>query len=570
MAMLTERHIARLSLISALLIVTLLVVSMGYISISRYHKEFEIRSSIFEEDYFNLTKEKIKASVEIQVYQVESKNARTADEIRQALVRNVTNIYNKIGKDRDLKKLSSVTLRRYLDFYFILDTKGTLIINSEPEGLKQGKNYFSVKNSRGENFVKKIIEIANKEGFGFYQYYWKKPSRNDDYPRLVYIKKLMHSDWILVGGVYSDEIDDGIKDKMLERMNSISGLFENDTYLFVYEMKKSKEGRDYFEILVHPDENLIGKKFSVETVTQEEKNLLEKLTSDLKKHTDGMFVKHSDFRPNTKKLSAKISFFKLYPRWNWIFGRGFYVEDLEKIISNQKLKFQKDIAKDIRSFVILSFVFMALSVIVSIIFSRAIHKIIIDYKDKVTRQNSELRKRERELIKLNKILDETGRRDPLTNLSNRRDMDERLRHYQALFQRTKRSFSIIMADIDYFKSINDAYGHDMGDFILVWISQFLKENVRAQDVVSRWGGEEFLLLLAETELEGALTLAEKIREKIAKTPIIRKDTRLNVTLTLGVSVYDKTADVDEVIKRADDALYRGKKNGRNQVVSEAS
>jgi diguanylate cyclase (GGDEF)-like protein len=559
---------------------------MGYISVSKYYKEFEIRTKIFRQDYFKLTKEKIKASVEIQIYQVESKNLRVASQVKEDLISNVENIYgqlekiHKSGKNKIKKtgiKISALyrsLLQRphgYCDFHFVIDTKGKVIFNSASDGLLKGESYFYLKNSKGESFIKNIIGIANKTQSGFYQYRWKIASdvEKDIYPRLVYIKKFKPLNWIIVDGVYLDNIDLEVKNKVLERMNSIAGLFENDTYLFVYELLRTKEGRDYFKILVHHDEDLIDRTFSVETAAGENKEFITRLLSGLKEK-NGIFLQHTDVRPETGKKTDKISYFEMYPRWSWIFARGFYSEDLSKIITGQKAKFKQDIRKEIKSFVFLLLIFMGLSVAVSIVFSHGIHRIITNYKDKVTRQNSELKNREKELIKLNKILDETGRRDPLTNLSNRRDMNERLEHYQALFQRNKRPFAIIMADIDYFKSINDAYGHDMGDFILIWISEFLRDTVRAQDIVSRWGGEEFLLLLPETSLKGAVVLAEKMREKISDTPVIRQETHLNVTLTFGVSVYGRIEDMEDVIKRADDALYRGKKNGRNQVVAQDS
>lgn len=578
----TEKHIARLNLISALSIVALLVISMGYVSISKYYKDFQVRTRIFRQDYFDLTREKIKASVEIQIYQVQSKNIRVSREIKEDLIKSAADMYELLEKHHrknllkktkpDISRLKKMLLSRphgYCDFHFILDTKGNIILNSIKNGLNEKENYFYVKNSKGENFIKNIIDIADKTSSGFYHYHWTKTSdiRRDAYPQLVYIRKFEPLNWILVEGIYLSDVDMDIKEKMLVRMNSIAGLFENDTYLFVYEMLKTKRGKDYFKILVHHNQSLIGKEFSVETADIDEKEFLKELLKKIHEK-NGIFISHSDMRPGTTEKIEKISYFRLYPQWNWIFARGFYVEDLQKIIAKQKIEFKKDIKKEIRSFVFLLLIFMSLSVLVSVVFSRGIHKIITDYKNKVNRQNTELKKREQELMKLNKILDETGRKDPLTELSNRRDMNERLLHYQALFQRNKRSFAIIMADIDYFKSINDAYGHDMGDFILVWISDFLREITRAQDIVSRWGGEEFLLLLPETDIKGASILAEKIKEKIANTPIVRKNIRLNVTLTLGVSVYNTESDIEEVIKRADDALYRGKANGRNQVVIE--
>ncbi|MCK4796958.1 MAG: GGDEF domain-containing protein, partial [Spirochaetes bacterium] len=123
-------------------------------------------------------------------------------------------------------------------------------------------------------------------------------------------------------------------------------------------------------------------------------------------------------------------------------------------------------------------------------------------------------------------------------------------------------------DIDDFKKFNDTYGHDCGDFILVSIANTIKSILREQDNVARWGGEEFLLLLPDSNMEGAKITSEKIREKIASTPYYYNDIKLEVTMTFGVSVFDNDSiDIDYYIAKADKALYKGKKSGKNCVVS---
>jgi len=123
-----------------------------------------------------------------------------------------------------------------------------------------------------------------------------------------------------------------------------------------------------------------------------------------------------------------------------------------------------------------------------------------------------------------------------------------------------------MGDLDHFKNINDTYGHDCGDFILKEVANILRELSRETDIASRWGGEEFLLLLPQTDGEGAFILAEKIRQSLEDADYIYQDQLLKLTMTLGIAVYKEGMTIDEVIKNADIAIYNGKKAGRNQVV----
>jgi diguanylate cyclase (GGDEF)-like protein len=133
------------------------------------------------------------------------------------------------------------------------------------------------------------------------------------------------------------------------------------------------------------------------------------------------------------------------------------------------------------------------------------------------------------------------------------------------FKRTQKNFAFIMIDIDHFKKINDTYGHDRGDKVLIGVSRSLEKALRDQDIVARWGGEEFICLLPETEPDGALHAAEKIRKFISQLTHNCSSGDITVTVTIGVSVYHGKNSLETIIGQADRALYKGKENGRNQV-----
>lgn len=163
-------------------------------------------------------------------------------------------------------------------------------------------------------------------------------------------------------------------------------------------------------------------------------------------------------------------------------------------------------------------------------------------------------------------LEQIAKTDPLTDLSNRRDMIEKMEHEQKRFSRNGKSFVLLMSDIDDFKKINDDNGHDCGDFILESLAKQMKSTVRKQDITGRWGGEEFLMLLPETDIDGGFALAEKIRTDIESTSYVFNDVKLSLTMTFGVSIYDRPMDIDKCIKMADEALYKGKNQGKNCVI----
>lgn len=170
------------------------------------------------------------------------------------------------------------------------------------------------------------------------------------------------------------------------------------------------------------------------------------------------------------------------------------------------------------------------------------------------------------LVNENSKLDNYATYDPLTNLLNRRSTDAKLKYLFDAHYHDEDAFSIIMCDIDKFKSVNDTYGHDAGDYVLKEVAWILKDTVRDGDVVGRWGGEEFLIIVNNNKANAAI-LAERIRSQVEAHTYTYKNNTLNITLTLGVSSYHANTDINSLVKSADQKLYRGKQNGRNQVVA---
>lgn len=156
--------------------------------------------------------------------------------------------------------------------------------------------------------------------------------------------------------------------------------------------------------------------------------------------------------------------------------------------------------------------------------------------------------------------------DPLTHFLNRRSMDERLTHAHRNAIINDVPYSLIMGDIDHFKQFNDTYGHDCGDYVLQTISKIISKQIRAKDSASRWGGEEFLILVADSS-DIAVEVANRIRSAIDEYEFYYDGKSLHVTMTLGVSGYYSSSKVKTLIEIADKRLYKGKESGRNQVVS---
>jgi diguanylate cyclase (GGDEF)-like protein len=155
--------------------------------------------------------------------------------------------------------------------------------------------------------------------------------------------------------------------------------------------------------------------------------------------------------------------------------------------------------------------------------------------------------------------------DFLTNLPNRRAFIEQLESQIKIVKRTKQPLSIAMGDIDHFKQFNDVHGHECGDYVLQQVAKIYRKNIREQDIVARWGGEEFIFLFFNTPAAGAKIALNKIRVKLEQTELNYQDKVIQVSSTFGAAVFELHQDFEDTINNADAALYEGKEDGRNCV-----
>ena len=212
-----------------------------------------------------------------------------------------------------------------------------------------------------------------------------------------------------------------------------------------------------------------------------------------------------------------------------------------------------------RSLVIIVFTIMGFFSYTTIRKHIKLDKLLFDYQHKLESIVSE---KTEELEIKNKELEKLANVDLLTCLYNRRKITEILEAELKRFNRHNVVFSLMFLDIDYFKKINDTYGHDVGDIVLKGFADLLVSNVRSVDNVGRWGGEEFLIVLIESDSEKAKIVAEKIQANLSNVSF---DQVGKITASIGISEATDEDTLETIIKRADEALYRAKDLGRNRI-----
>ena len=195
-------------------------------------------------------------------------------------------------------------------------------------------------------------------------------------------------------------------------------------------------------------------------------------------------------------------------------------------------------------------------------------KQLTEVNQRITEAMEEIEAKNRALVLLNESLNVLATVDGLTGLFNRREFHNRLTGEWDRFKRYGRPFSLIMLDIDHFKKVNDTHGHECGDTVLAALGELLRQQKRRQDVVCRYGGEEFVILLAETSLGAAFKVAEKTRQLVAGNDFRCGDLRIPVYVSLGVAgaAEHRPATDADLIKVADQGLYRAKQAGRNRTM----
>jgi len=327
----------------------------------------------------------------------------------------------------------------------------------------------------------------------------------------------------------------------------------DEGYIWVNEIVNYEGGDNYAIRKIHPNlPQTEGMWLSTKTTDIEGNRPYDVELQGIKRQGE-LFFEYYFKKMHSERIEHKMSFAKLYKPYNWVVATGVYLDDVDQLIQNEKGKMQQ--TADTQRLLTLSFAIAAvlLTTVSIVFFEKQFIRLVSNYEKTIGEYTA--------------TLEELSTTDKLTGLFNRIKLDEVFAYELAQAQRYEKSLSLLLLDIDKFKDVNDTYGHQVGDQILVEFSGVLKSNSRSSESIGRWGGEEFLIILPETSSEGAILFAEKIRQLIEAHafPVVG-----TVTCSIGVSTYSKNDSWESMMERVDKALYRAKGNGRNNVMCEST
>jgi diguanylate cyclase (GGDEF)-like protein len=273
------------------------------------------------------------------------------------------------------------------------------------------------------------------------------------------------------------------------------------------------------------------------------------------------------------EMDRKYAYIQKIPNSDWILGSGFYFSDIQKKLMEKKLALYETYNLKSHYMFYIAVLVVIFGLIISLYICRVVKKSFSQYNERIMNKTVQLEELNQSLeqkvqdrtAKLNTIKDDFEKlatTDALTNIHNRYSIMNILSSEISRSNRYKTPLSLIMYDIDFFKKVNDTYGHDVGDNVLRSLSAAVKNNLREVDILGRYGGEEFLIILPNTGLSDAKEYAERLRKEVEEYSF---ETVEKVTISLGVVEIAPTENIKEIFKRADDLLYASKNRGRNRI-----
>jgi diguanylate cyclase (GGDEF)-like protein len=558
-----------------------------WVKYRNYQQDIKLLRVDFEAKHKKLLQDKVNEAIAFSRFKAQSTEDRLKKEIKSRALEGWEVAQHLYFTHRDTKSdseiaelikdaLRPIRFKGGRGYFFIVSMDGfEELYPIRPE--LEGVNLWKIKDIKGNFVFQQEIEVAREKGEGFVKGYWPNPKIPNDAGSLEYsyVKHFVPLNWLIGTGEFFDDVHRELQKETLEWLAKIR--YGNDSYIFVdtYDGKALLMDGDPVRL---PRNIWDLKDSNGGLVTQEE-------TRIAKQNKEGGFLEYSWLQPGSSEAMPVLSFVRAIPEWEWVVGSSIYLNDIELAIEKKRVALLKNV--HLHLWFIFAGVILAIPIValvayygarkfdrefqVFLSYFRREEGAVEDLPSAVfsIREFTFLAEAAHSMIlrrqKAEEQLKVLSLTDPLTGLANRREMESRIISEAARSQRSGLPISFVLLDVDLFKKVNDNHGHDYGDHVLKKLAELLVNSVRRNDLVCRWGGEEFLLMVPDTDLEGAYLIAEKIRKKVMESPVGFKGEMLNITVTCGISVAMPGEDLEGAINRADEHLLKGKRAGRNRV-----
>ena len=385
----------------------------------------------------------------------------------------------------------------------------------------------------GENETILYTNLIN----GYNEYFEIK----NEYKDAVVKKQYISGEYAIFIWIPEETIYAMVKDEMHEILYKTQ--YSDKGYIWINEIKNYEGGSQYAIRLIHPNlPETEGEYLSTNTMDVAGNYPYWEELIGIKENGELLYNYYfKEF--NSEEISEKMTYAKLYSQYDWVVSMGIYLEDIDSFVTDID-QHNDQLNRELTSTVIKTIILLFFIFGVVIIFI----------------EREFFRKTSHHLMK-------QSYEDPLTKIPNRRAGKENLSIVLDQHKHRGGTTAVMIIDIDDFKQINDSYGHDKGDEVLIRVTTVINQHIRENDMLSRWGGEEFLLVCSGLKLEDLSSFSEKLLTIVNQEKFYYQDEVFQISFSAGVSFVMKSDEtIETIIKRADENLYKAKKNGKNKVI----
>jgi len=567
-----ENKFLKIITYAPLFFIPLIVGLVSYASINQYNESFKKNLEKIEKNLYDIKKQSIKTKVENTIDNI----VYNKSVIKQELINTVKSrvyqaysiadsIYEKnklIKSSEEIKQDIKIALEPLIwnnaeSFIWIIDHDG--ILNLAPSYLKhlEGSSIINFVDATGRYVIQEEIALCKKSGEGFLWDTFTKPSDSTktQYEQVAFVKSFEHYNWYLGSAEYLDTATKKSDIRLIKSLQSINRI--DKSYIFIINEKG--------ELLLNNNISHGDKELAKKVIKQ---------ILDSSKKRNFNFISYKWLNPSSKKVEMKYSYIKKIPNSDWIVGSGFYISDINTEVLEHKVDMYDVLNSKSNSILYIAMIVIIISLIIAFYITKNLRDNFTKYKVSLDTQKDDLKelnetlehKVEERTLELRKMKDDFEKLatvDSLTNVHNRYSLMKNLSTEINRSKRQHNPLSLIILDIDFFKKVNDTYGHDIGDNVLVTMSSLLENNLRDIDIIGRYGGEEFLIILPYTKIKDAEIFAQRLR--IAVSTHIFDTVNDNITVSMGLVELLHNENINQIFKRVDKLLYRSKEDGRNRV-----
>ncbi len=367
-----------------------------------------------------------------------------------------------------------------------------------------------------------------------------------------------HNDDAETADTYRRDAD--LRQQVLDRLGSAEDLADGN--YFIYELHDMKGGDAFATMLFNPGRpDLEGRLLSTDFPDARGHDFRKVFMKDIRDQGESFVIywysRNGSDEAENADLGRKLAYFTYDPVWSWIVAKSAYLDPIDSVVAELRAERNRKLGIDLAVLAIIFVVSVVLALFLAYSFSLSIHTLLKKYQDA-----EQLHQIEAE--NLTKALEQQNRRDRLTSAYNRAYFSEELVKEKERSDRYRTPLSMILFDIDHFRSVNDRLGSTAGDMMLQEMVELVKDNIRKSDIFARWAGEEFAILAPGLELDQGRRFGEKLRRQIEEN---NYSTGATITCSFGISSYQTPESLESFVQRVDTALHQAKKSGRNSCVA---